>query len=211
MHCEKKILAIRTYCQHCALPLNKNANYCGDCLQKKYLFTHIHAVGDYNKPLSTLIKQLKYQQQLIAGELLASLLIKSILARYTIKELSHFDYLLAVPLHPQKLRQRGFNQAQVICNKLHQKLHIPILENQILRIKETVAQEGLSINKRKKNLASAFICNLEAQQTLVGKNIVLIDDVVTTGATINSLCRLLKEKEVSSITIFCISRTSLPT
>jgi len=208
-HCEKKILSKRSYCLHCALPLNKNADYCGDCLTKTYLFDHIHALGDYHKPLSTLIKQLKYQHKLIAGELLASLLAQSILLRYSNTQLSEFDFLLAVPLHPKKLQSRGFNQAQIICDYLHQKLQIPMLKDYILRNKETLAQEGLSLHKRKKNLQGAFICNKEMKKALKGKHIVIIDDVVTTGATINSLCGVLREIGVNNITIFCISRTSL--
>lgn len=208
-YCEKKILSQRNCCLHCALPLNKNADYCGDCLQKDYLFNHIHALGDYNKPLSILIKQLKYQQQLIAGELLANLLIKSILSRYTKQQLSEFDYLLAIPLHPKKLRQRGFNQAQIIADRLQNQLNIPLLENYITRNKETVAQEGLSISKRRKNLSGAFGYNKRSILEVTGKNIVIIDDVVTTGATINSLSRLLKIKRANVITVFCISRTVL--
>jgi len=208
-HCEKKILSERSYCLHCALPLDKNCDYCGDCLNKDYLFDQLHALGGYTKPLSTLIKQLKYQQQLVAGELLSFLLGKSIFSRYTATELAAFDYLLAVPLHPKKLQQRGFNQAQIICDSLHTQLHIPMLKHQVSRNKETTPQEGLSINKRKANLKDAFSYNEDSTEELIGKNIVIIDDVVTTGATINSLCAVLQERGVNSITIFCISRTAL--
>jgi ComF family protein len=199
----------RSYCLHCALPLNKSADYCGDCLKKEYLFNHIHALGDYKKPLSLLIKQLKYQQQLVAGELLAYLLIKSVSSRYTKQQLSAFDYLLAVPLHPKKLQLRGFNQAQIICDRLSEQLNIPLLENCIARNKETIAQEGLSIKKRKRNLSNAFSYHKNIDQEISGKSILVVDDVVTTGATINSLCKLLKEKKANMITVFCISRTAI--
>ena len=208
-YCEKKILTQRNYCLHCALALPTSSDYCGDCLTKDYLFNHIHALGDYSKPLSTLIKQLKYQQQLVAGELLASLLIKSLLERYTQEQLLQFDLLLAVPLHAKKLRQRGFNQAQIICDRLHQQLGIPMLTNQITRCKQTMPQEGLSIKKRETNLRAAFTYKQTATQSLTGKNIAIIDDVVTTGATVNSLCKLLKKSGVKSISVFCISRTPL--
>ncbi|PKG37958.1 amidophosphoribosyltransferase [Psychromonas sp. Urea-02u-13] len=191
------------------MPLNKNADYCGDCLKKAYLFNHIHALGDYKKPLSQLIKQLKYQQQLVAGELLAYLLIKSVVSRYTKQQLSAFDYLLAVPLHPKKLQLRGFNQAQIICDRLSEQLNIPLLENCITRNKETIAQEGLSIKKRKMNLSNAFSYQKNSGQEIIGKSILVIDDVVTTGATINSLCKLLKDKEANMIIVFCISRTAI--
>lgn len=191
------------------MPLQKNADYCGDCLQKDYLFNHIHALGDYQKPLSILIKQLKYQQQLIAGELLAYLLTKSILLRYTKQQLLQFDYLLAVPLHPKKLQQRGFNQAQIICDGLHKQLNIPILKDHIQRCKETLPQEGLSIAKRKKNVNGAFAQSPSTAQLIKGKNIAVIDDVITTGATINGLCRILIKQQVNTITVFCISRTAI--
>jgi ComF family protein len=208
-HCEKKIFPQQSHCLHCALPLIQNADYCGQCLSKSDSFGHIHALGDYTKPLSTLIKQLKYQQQLIAGELLASLLLKSVLLRYSKQQLSQFDFLLAVPLHKKKLRQRGFNQAQIICDYLHQHLNIPIMGNNIKRVKETMPQEGLTINKREANLRAAFAYDETLKLNLKGKNVVIIDDVVTTGATINSLCKLLKKRGANSITIFCICRTSL--
>lgn len=208
-HCEKKILPQQSHCLHCALPLIQSADYCGQCLTQSNSFNHIHALGDYTKPLSGLIKQLKYQQQLIAGELLASLLLKSILLRYSKHQLSQFDFLLAVPLHRKKLRLRGFNQAQIICDHLHQHLNIPILDNDITRVKETIPQEGLSIKKREANLCAAFAYNETQKWDLVGKNVVIIDDVVTTGATINSLCKLLKKRGANSATVFCICRTSL--
>nr|WP_284203937.1 ComF family protein [Psychromonas marina] len=208
-YCEKKILTQRQYCLHCALALPTSSDYCGDCLTKDHLFEHIHALGDYSKPLSTLIKQLKYQQQLVAGELLASLLKTSLELRYTQEQLLQFDLLLAVPLHAKKLRQRGFNQAQIICDSLHQQLGIPMLTKQISRCKQTLPQEGLSIKRRELNLRAAFTYKETPTQTLTGKNIAIIDDVVTTGATVNSLCKLLKKRGVNSITVFCISRTPL--
>lgn len=208
-YCEKMILSERAYCLHCALPLSKTSDYCGDCLKKNYSFTHIHALGDYKKPLSMLIKQLKYQQQLIAGELLAYLLTKSILSRYTKQQLIQFDYLLPVPLHIKKLQQRGFNQTKIICDQLSKFLTISLLDDHIIRAKETIAQEGLSIEKRRRNLVNAFSINKASTTGITGKNIVIIDDVVTTGATINSLCKLLEKEGANSISIFCISRTAI--
>lgn len=208
-YCEKEILTKRFYCAHCALSLPQDADYCGDCLQKDYLFNHIHALGDYQKPLSTLIKQLKYQQRLVAGELLAYLLVQSLLLRYSKQQLSGFDYLLAVPLHPKKLQKRGFNQAQIIADRLYKQLQIPLLVGHIQRNKETIAQEGLSVAKRRKNLDQAFIINPNSAINLSGKSVVIIDDVVTTGSTINSLCKILMAQNVKLITVFCISRTAI--
>ena len=114
-----------------------------------------------------------------------------------------------MPLHPNKLRQRGFNQAQIMCDRLHKALHIPILLNCIHRAKETLPQEGLSIKKRERNLNNAFRCEPTSRDIIKGKNIVIIDDVVTTGATINSLCKLLTQQGANNINVFCISRTAI--
>nr|WP_274521256.1 ComF family protein [Psychromonas sp. psych-6C06] len=209
LHCEKKILSKRNYCLHCALPLAKTTEYCGDCLNKDYRFEHVHALGDYTKPLSTLIKQLKYQKQLIAGELLANLLVKSVLSRYTASELAQFDFLLAVPLHNKKLTSRGFNQAQIICDSLHKQLQIPIITHQISRNRLTTPQEGLTIKQRQRNVENAFVSNTRESYLLKDKNILVIDDVVTTGATTNSLCKTLLKQQVNSITVWCVSRTAL--
>jgi len=165
----------------------------------------LHALAGYQPPYPMLIKQLKYGKKLIAGELLGQLLADSISAQFSSEELADFDYLIAVPLHYKKLRQRGFNQAQLIADIISRQLKIPLLANSIERCKETQAQEGLSVSKRRKNLRSAFTANKNIP--LQGKKIALLDDVVTTGATIESLCRCLLAEQVSSISIFCICRT----
>ncbi len=113
--------------------------------------------------------------------------------------------MIAVPLHHKKLRQRGFNQAALIAEAVAKQLSIPVLKDAIQRHKETLPQENLSINKRKKNLHGAF--HIHDNVHLQNKHIAIIDDVVTTGATINSLCQSLLKAGVASITVFCISRT----
>lgn len=199
------MLQPRVCCQHCGLSLTRSQLFCGDCLKQKHHFTKLYALASYHPPYPTLIKQLKYEKQLIAGELLGQLLVKSISSQFNHDEIADFDYLIAVPLHYKKLRQRGFNQAQLIAEIVSKKLNIPLLQGAVERNKETQPQEGLSISKRRKNLRAAFIANKNSM--LQGKNIVLLDDVVTTGATINSLCQCLLAEKVSSITVFCICRT----
>jgi len=207
--CQDALIKERACCQHCALPLPNNQDYCGDCINKEYAFTHVHAVADYMPPYSTLIKKFKYSGQLLNGELLAELLLQSILFNLSKNDINQIDYLIAVPLHPKKQRMRGFNQAQIIAQKISSSLSIPLITSGITRSKQTVPQEGLSIIERKKNLQDAFYFDHALLPDLQGKHLVLIDDVVTTGATANSFCEQLMNEGIKNIDIWCICRTSL--
>ena len=158
---------------------------------------------------------MKYNNHLLYADLLGLLLAKSIKLRYNQQQLQEIDYLIAVPLNIQKHRKRGFNQAQLINDALIK--HLPVLntatqqmhEQPIIRHKLTTAQEGLSRAQRLLNLNNAFSLSDQAKITLPGKYVVLIDDVVTTGATINSLCQCLLAANVKRIDVWCICRTEL--
>jgi ComF family protein len=169
----------------------------------------LHAIASYQSPFPQLIKQLKYNHQLLYADLLGQLLADSIKQRYTMQQLQQIDYIIPVPLHRQKQRKRGFNQAQLIAEALT--LHLPLKINQrsVIRNKLTNAQEGLSRSERMQNLKKAFSLSEYAVTDLAGKYIILIDDVVTTGATINSLCQCLFNANVRRIDVWCICRTEL--
>ena len=207
--CFSALIKDRPSCQHCALPLPTYQDYCGDCIGKEYVFSHIHAVADYTPPYSSLIKKFKYSEQLLNGEVLGALLLQSILRNFSSSQIRAIDYLVAVPLHPKKQRARGFNQALLLAKVLSTSLNIPLLTNGIERKKETVPQEGLTIKERHSNLQDAFCFNQNLLPKLKGKQIVLIDDVVTTGATANSFCQQLLDQKIEKVDIWCICRTSL--
>ncbi|WP_435236412.1 ComF family protein [Psychromonas sp. PT13] len=209
-YCHDSLAVARPCCLHCGLALSKTQYYCGDCLKQKHQFTQLHAVANYHPPYPALIKKFKYSKQLIFGELLADLLVSSIQSNILSTQLSMIDYLIPVPLHNNKLYLRGFNQAQLIAEKLSKHLNIPILSNTVIRSKETIAQETLSLSKRKKNLRQAFEINDISKHRIRNQHIVIIDDVVTTGATVNSLSKTLLQAGAKQIDIWCICRTSLP-
>ena len=207
--CLKAITPNRPCCQHCGLSLVKSQPFCGDCLKQDHLFTQLHALADYQRPYPTLIKKFKYAKKLIYGELLAELLSQSITHSLSPQQLSKIDCLIPVPLHPKKHRQRGFNQAQLIAQHIGKQLNYPVLLDTVQRNKQTIAQEGLSLQKRKANLKNAFQLSRNHKKLLSGAYVVIIDDVVTTGATIDSVCRVLMQSGVKRIDIWCICRTGL--
>lgn len=208
--CKKPLTLQRPCCHHCGLSLPTSQPVCGDCLKQTYYFTQLHALAEYYPPYPKLIKQFKYSKQLIYGELLAELLIDSINASHLKGELSKIDYLIPVPLHKQKLQKRGFNQAQLIAEKISNALAIPLILDATSRKKQTIAQENLSLLERKYNLKDAFSLSDISKTDFKGKYIVIIDDVVTTGSTVNSLCDILQKKGVKRVDVWCLCRTQLP-
>lgn len=208
-HCEQDILTERQYCSHCGSPLTQSRSFCGDCLKHPFLFDQLHAVNHYQAPFPQLIKQLKYHNQLINAELLGQLLAHSLTHRYNKHFIEQADFFIPVPLHSKKLRHRGFNQAQLIAESVLKQLQLkrPIIH--LKRNKITEAQEGLTRAQRKRNLSNAFIIPQQLIGKLAGKQVVIIDDVVTTGATVNALCKSLLKEQVKRIDVWCICRTEL--
>ena len=151
-HCQKTLIINRSCCRHCGLSLPASQDFCGNCLQQSHLFTQLHAVADYQAPYPYLIKKFKYAKHLIYGELLAELLSQSLQQNVSKQQLTEINYLLPIPLHKQKHRQRGFNQAQIIASTLAKQLRIPLLLETVERQKQTKAQEGAIFTKKKEKL-----------------------------------------------------------
>ena len=207
--CHQAIVVERHCCLRCGCGLSNTQAFCGECLQHHFEFTQLHAIASYQSPFPELIKQLKYNNHLLYADLLGQLLADSILQRYSEIQLKEIDYLIPVPLHKKKHRKRGFNQAQLITEALSKDLLVNIPQITITRKKFTNAQEGLSRHQRTMNLKNAFSLTDKIKAELKGKHIVLIDDVVTTGATINSLCQVLLTADVRRVDVWCICRTEL--
>ena len=208
-HCQNALIQPRPCCQCCGLSLPNSLPFCGDCLKQAHRFTRLHAISDYVPPYPQIIKKFKYSKQLIHVELLGELLVQSLQLNLSVQQINAVDYLLAVSLHKQKNRQRGFNQAQLIANVVAKQLELSVLSSVVERHKQTTAQESLSPQQRKKNLNNAFSIKSDSQHNLSGAYIVIIDDVVTTGATANSLCQILLDAGARRVDIWCICRTTL--
>ncbi|MBI5476370.1 MAG: ComF family protein [Ignavibacteriales bacterium] len=146
--------------------------------------------------LQDLIHQLKYQGIKSHGIKLGEMIGVKILLDNLF---SNADFLIPVPLHKLKKRERGYNQAELICNGISNKTKIPV-ENTILeRIKYTQTQTTLSLIERKENMQEAFILSHSRGDKVKGKRIILVDDVITTGATINSCAKTLLQHNAKSI------------
>jgi len=115
------------------------------------------------------------------------------------------DYIVPVPLHPVKERERGFNQSSYIAKEISNVCSIPVNNKIIYRIKNTKSQTKLSNAARKQNVKNAFKINDSFLSLIANNNILLLDDVVTTGSTINEICDLLIKNKVNKIFVYTLS------
>ena len=124
--------------------------------------------------------------------------------------LPHIDYIIPVPLHPFRLMKRRFNQSGLLAQALSKKTDIPVLLEGLKRIRSTPVQGYLQREERKKNVRKAFKVNKRYKPLIKNRNIVLIDDVFTTGATINECTRELLKNEAGSVSVLTLARVVKP-
>ncbi len=182
-------------CSNCLLPITASRR-CGACLAKPPAFTRAIAALRYAFPVDALIHALKYRTNLAITPVLAELLIEQ-LALSTPP-----DFIVPMPLHPARLKERGFNQAVEISRHIAKQYQITLLYDACKRIRDTPSQTGLTWKARKKNIRNAFSCEMD----LSGKHIAVVDDVMTTGATLNELARVLRKCGAREISSWVIAR-----
>ncbi|MFC3941838.1 ComF family protein [Pseudomonas gingeri NCPPB 3146 = LMG 5327] len=205
--CESELPWLLDGCQTCALPLPMSGLTCGHCLKRPPSFEQVIAPWTYRFPVDSLITRFKHQSQWPLGRLLAELLAEALRERFD-TGLPRPDLLLPVPLAIRRQRQRGYNQAAMLMDWLGQSLEIPVDEHRLLRIQDTVAQQDLDARARRRNLLNAFA--LAPGARVEGLHLALVDDVLTTGATAESLARLLLKAGARRIDVYCLARTPAP-
>lgn len=158
-----------------------------------------HAPFDYAHPLDHLVHALKYRGQLAVGRVLGTLLGERVAA---LDLQSDVDVLLPVPLHPLRHGGRGFNQSAEIGHWIARRLDLPLAPRLAHRRRDTRPQVGLAVADRRTNLAGAFA----ASPTARGLRIALVDDVTTTGRTLQELAAALLEAGAESVEGWCVAR-----
>lgn len=183
-------------CPICALP-TPGGQVCGSCLQRPPAFDRTLAAFSYRFPLDRLLHAFKYSGNLALIEVLAKPLAQ--LAAVHPKP----DLLMPMPLHPERLKERGFNQSLEITRPISRWLGIPLSADACQRTRDTPAQAGLKWKERRRNVRGAFACDLD----LSGKKIAVLDDVMTTGATLNEIGRILKDRGATEVSAWVVART----
>jgi len=180
-------------CQRCGTPLSAPTEICPVCRYSHLLLHGLRCVNRYQGPLRNAIHALKYAGQQRLAEPLGLLLAEAF-RRYGM----HTDGIVPLPLHPQRQQRRGYNQAALLARICATDLKIPCLENLVWRQRVTLAQVGLAFHERQQNVAGAFALTPGARLTGY-RSLLLIDDVSTTGATLEACAAPLYAAGVTQV------------
>lgn len=151
----------------------------------------------YSFPINKLIQQLKYGDQLVLADTLANKLAERIDCE------PRPDAIIAMPLHPNQLKQRGYNQSLLLARKLAKELNIKLLTQACRRVRDTPSQSSLPFKERGKNMRNAFVCDVD----LSGMKVALVDDVLTSGASMDALAAAVLKRGASEIQVWVTART----
>ena len=197
--CHHHIMPVGPACYHCALPLPEgDFLVCGHCCKQKPYVDQAIAAYRFEEPLRTLLHEFKYHEGLYLCSFLATLIENAL--PQAAKET---QCLIPVPMHPERLRQRGFNQAAELTKKLGYTLKLPYDLSHCKKIINTAPQASLNAKQRRKNLRNAF-----RAEPLPYQHITLIDDLLTTGSTVNELAKILKTQGVRRVDVWCCARVT---
>jgi len=180
-------------CPQCALP-TVDGSLCGTCLSHPPRFDRVTAAFAYQWPLAALIHHYKYGSNLALARLFALALTAQI------HEAA--DLIVPMPLAPRRLRERGFNQALEIARIVSRLTGIAFATDACRRVRDGAPQAALPWGARRRNIRGAFVCDAD----LKGQRIAVIDDVLTTGATLNELARNLRQAGAAEIQGWVVAR-----
>jgi ComF family protein len=209
--CWNKAVALRIEpprCSCCGLPLNnfdKGAEYlCGKCLMNLPPYSGARSFGYYTAELSRLVQALKFHGRRNLVGLLAPLLASAFYESWSRED---FDLIIPVPLHSKRKRERGYNQSELLARALAAQIAMPFSGKALIRFRSTLPQVGLSDSQRFENVRKAFSCIDPLQ--IKNKRVLLIDDVMTTGATASSAAQTLIDGGCFRVSVLTIARATL--
>lgn len=208
--CSSKIESLVPWqiCACCGAPQLIKARYvdeqhhlCGECLRHPPAYSLARSLFFHKEPLKTLVHDLKYRQTSTALAAIKTLLPVSL------ADFSDCDLILPVPLHEQRLRQRGFNQSLLLAKAIFSHRSIEIRSDLLKRVRNTAPQTTMSGVERRQNLSKAFSVNGGA--SFFNRRVCLVDDVFTTGSTVNECSLILSSCGAKNIKILTLSRSPL--
>lgn len=198
--CEKKLqLICEPRCKKCSKPIEQDqSEFCSDCERKEYHFEYGYSLWIYDSIMKKSISDFKYRYK----KEYANFYIERIVIEYgrAIINISP-DALVPVPIHKSKYRERGYNQAEILADGIGRELNIPVLPHLLIRNKKTLPQKQLSDKERLRNLQEAFTFNEKAiiKHSKRPIKVLLIDDIYTTGSTIEACTNVLIRHGVEQI------------
>ena len=196
------------WCSACGVPFPYPAGegaLCGACAARAPVYSRARSAFVYDAQSRTLVLSLKH-----GGRTDALAAFGPWMARAGAECLAGADVLLPVPLHPRRLRQRRFNQSFLLARAVSRASGVPLDAHVLRRVRATPSQGGLSAKGRARNVAGAFAVREAAKAGVKGRRFVLVDDVFTTGATLEACARALKRAGAEDVSAITLSRVVKP-
>ena len=195
--CAERMLRRGPACPRCGRAL-QSERICGSCQKSPPWYDEVIYAAEYGGAAGQLIREFKFGHKLYVGPALASLLLQ----RLGSVEQMNTDVIAPVPLHATRIRQRGYNQSAELAAYLSRHLHVSLQSSLLIRTRATAPQTSLAEKQRRKNVRHAFKLN----QDVRGKNLAIVDDVMTTGSTANEIARVLKKAGAAKVSVWVVAR-----
>jgi ComF family protein len=204
--CHDELPWLKHACPQCAQPYATHQTthqICGNCLKDAPAYDSTLATFIYQNPVAHLIGGLKFHSQLVYARLLSKLLLTRLEQYYCAKKKP--DIIIPMPLHKTRLQERGFNQAVELARPLAKAWKIPLSLHDCQRIRATSAQIELPAEQRRKNVKNAF----QIRENFHADHVAIVDDVITTGSTVQELSLQLRRQGVKKIEVWSSAKTTI--
>jgi ComF family protein len=205
--CFSQIEFIRSpLCLLCGQPFSEPGegdHICGDCLLAAPAFSVARALGQYERVLMDVIHRFKYGGKTSLGERLGEFMADY---RYPSLAITDYSLIMPVPLHPRRLRQRGFNQALILAREISRRFSLQLDFSSLQRLVFTEPQVGLGKDRRDLNIRGAF--QVPDAGRIKGEKIILVDDVYTTGSTVKECARILMQNKAEQVAVLTLARAT---
>ena len=195
--CSSEIYKIENRCNHCGRKTPYVVNYCSSCIDKNIDFDFARSIYDYLGNIPKIIQSFKYNEKAY----LAQIFSKKLKEIY-LKEFITADVIIGVPMTEKAKLKRGYNQSELLAKCLSREIGVECNFEICKKVKETERQATLNVLERAKNLQGAFVVY---KKDIVGKNVLIVDDVLTTGVTVNNIAKLLKKKGANKVFVLTIA------
>lgn len=201
--CDTCILEINNLeppvCHRCGIPMSENR--CTECADVNFAFDSARAVGEYDGVLKEAIHKLKYSGHRVMAPALGALLVELLHSKHA-GYLRQCECIVPIPIHPSRLKMRGFNQSELLAMEVAHSFGIPMVTNAVVRYRPTNPQVNLPLDERHENVRNAF--EVVRKEDIAGKRVLLVDDVFTTGSTLDAAAQVIRDagaKEVHVLTV----------
>jgi len=192
------------FCSRCGDPVEGHITrdyICSFCVDRTPAFDRAHSALRFKGPLKDVLHRFKYSNATHLDKDLATVLHACVRTHYSQER---FDAITFVPLHPAKERARTYNQALLLANRLAGMMEVPLARGCLTRLRETGTQTHLNMRERAKNVSGAF--EARCPEWIEGRSFLLVDDVMTTGATVNEISRVMKTAGASRVCVATVAR-----